>query len=110
MRWLRCMLSREFKIENTLMYWDYILGGIETKHKADPKSLGTEYLLTSGDPLINLDYLCVAMILTIKNELLESDFSMCLANLLNYPEPKVPESLLKYSVKIKEKLSQPNFR
>jgi hypothetical protein len=45
------------------------------------------------------------MILTIKSELLESDFSMCLANLLNYPEPRVPEALLKYAVKIKEKIS-----
>jgi hypothetical protein len=47
------------------------------------------------------------MILSIKNDLLESDFSMCLAHLLNYPEPKVPEVLLKYALKIKEKLKEP---
>jgi hypothetical protein len=47
---------------------------------------------------------------TIKSDLLESDFSMCLANLLNYPEPKVPEDLLKYAAKIKEKLTQPNYK
>lgn len=105
MRWLRCLLSREFKIEQTLMYWDYLLGGIEAKHRADPKAQGLEFQALSDDPLINLDYLCVSMILTIKNELIESDFSMCLANLLNYPEPAVPESLLKYAVKIKEKIN-----
>lgn len=41
MRWLRCVLSREFKIEITLVYWDYILAGIEPKHKADPKATGS---------------------------------------------------------------------
>lgn len=28
MRWLRCVLSREFEIENVLIYWDYMLGGV----------------------------------------------------------------------------------
>lgn len=59
------------------------------------------------DPLINIDYLCVAMIINIKNQLLESDFSMCLALLLNYPEQPIPETLLKYATKIKEKLKEP---
>ena len=27
MRWLRCVLSREFDIKNTLVLWDYIIGG-----------------------------------------------------------------------------------
>lgn len=50
------------------------------------------------------------MILNIKGELIESDFSMCLANLLNYPEPSNPEDLLNLAAKIKDKISQPNFR
>jgi hypothetical protein len=107
MRWLRCVLSREFKIEYTLMYWDFIFGGIESKHKSDPKSKTNEFLPIDDDPLANLDYLCVAMIISIKAELLESDFSMCLAQLLNFPEPNVPESLMKYALKIKEKMKEP---
>ena len=47
------------------------------------------------DPLINIDYLCVAMIINIKNQLLESDFSMCLALLLNYPEQYKGDALNK---------------
>jgi hypothetical protein len=66
MRWLRCVLSREFKIEYTLMFWDFILGGIDTKHKLDPKTKTTEFLAIEDDPLSNHDYLCVAMILNIK--------------------------------------------
>jgi hypothetical protein len=47
------------------------------------------------DPLINLDYLCTAMITNIKEDLLDSDFSMCMANLLNYPQQSDPVKLLK---------------
>lgn len=92
------------------MYWDFILGGIESKHKVDPKCKGLYFLQTPDDPLVNLDYLCVAMIINIKGQLIESDFSMCLAHLLNYPEQPIPESLLKYALKIKEKLSSPGFK
>ena len=106
MRWLRCILSREFKIEYTLMYWDFIFGGIESKHKLDPKSKSSEFLQIEDDPLAFHDYLCVAMILNIKSDLLESDFSMCFALMLNYPEPKVPENLLKYALKIREKIKE----
>ena len=40
MRWLRCVLSREFKIDQTLIFWDFIFSGIEAKHKSDFKSKG----------------------------------------------------------------------
>ena len=86
MRWLRCVLSREFDIKNTLLFWDFIFGGIDSKHLSERKSRGTEFLETDLDPLINLDYLCTAMIINIKDDLLESDFSMCMAYLLNYPQ------------------------
>lgn len=32
MRWLRCMLSREFEIDTTLLLWDYVLGGVFLQH------------------------------------------------------------------------------
>jgi hypothetical protein len=85
MRWLRCVLSREFEISHTLLFWDYIFGGIESKHRGDRRSRGTEFLETDSDPLINIDYLCTSMIIKIKEDLLDSDFSMCMAYLLNYP-------------------------
>lgn len=48
------------------MFWDFILGGIESKHKNDPKVKGLDFLETDDDPLANLDYLCVSMIINIK--------------------------------------------
>lgn len=88
------------------MFWDFIFGGIESKHRADLK-VNEYFHEIDDDPLANLDYLCTAMIVNIKNLLLESDFSMCMAYLLNYPEQSVPESLMRYSLKIKEKLKEP---
>ena len=107
MRWLRCVLSREFKIDFTLILWDFIFSGIESKHKSDYKCKGVNFLSTPDDPLINIDYLCVAMIINIKAVLMESDYSMCLAYLLNYPETADTDNLLRYSLKIKEKILNP---
>lgn len=88
------------------MFWDFILCGIEAKHRSDMKTKEIELLSIDDDPLANLDYLCVAMIMNIKAELLESDFSMCFAILLNYPEPNVPEVLLRNAIKIKNKMKE----
>ena len=107
MRWLRCVLSREFTIEHTLILWDYIFGGIESKHRGDRRCRGTEYLETSEDPLINNDYLCTSMIVTIKEDLLESDFSMCMAYLLNYPKPNSLQTILIQAENIKKRLKEP---
>jgi hypothetical protein len=48
------------------MFWDFILGGVESKHKSDPKIKGSEFFEIDDDPLANLDFLCVAMIINIK--------------------------------------------
>jgi hypothetical protein len=64
-------------------------------------------LEAESDPLLNLDYLCAAMIVKIKKDLLESDFSMCMAYLLNYQEVADPNSLLFEASAIKRKLKEP---
>lgn len=79
------------------------MGGIEPKHKTDPKVKGMDFLGVLDDPLINLDYLCVSMILQLKSDLLEGDLGMCLSYFFNYPEPENPDQILKYAIKIKEK-------
>jgi hypothetical protein len=68
------------------LFWDFILGGIERKHRSERRCQGIGFLDAEMDPLINLDYLCTAMIVNIKEDLLDSDFSMCMAYLLNYPQ------------------------
>ena len=35
MRWVRCMLAREFSEQSSLLCWDYIIGGVFTTFIAD---------------------------------------------------------------------------
>ena len=81
MRWLRCMLSREFDVKITIHYWDYIFGGLYLQGSSNPKD---PFPAQEIDPFLNLDIVCVSMIISIREVLLESDFSMCLAYLLNF--------------------------
>ena len=53
-----------------------------------------------SDPLINLEMLCTSMILSKKELLLESDFSMCFAYLLQM-EGSEPGKIIRSAIKIK---------
>ena len=112
MRWLRCVLSREFPEEMTLQYWDFLLGGVYVQHTVhaqarlpskdvDPGRISQPFLEAGLDPFINLDIMCVSMIVSIRDRLLESDFSMCLAYLLSYEEPEEPSALIIKAIEIK---------
>lgn len=115
MRWLRCVLSREFCVDSTLHLWDFILGGVYLQHTAKHQALlaspskenskiNETFLPQEKDPFLNLDILCVGMIVHIRKELLESDFSMCLALMLSYEEPDDPSELISQTISIKKKL------
>ena len=115
MRWLRCVLSREFCVDSTLHFWDFILGGVYLQHTAKHQSLLASPSKDNGrisdsfppqerDPFLNLDILCVSMIVQIRKELLESDFSMCLALMLSYEEPDDPSELISQAIAIKKKM------
>ena len=73
------MLSREFDVKITIDFWDYIIGGIFTQGPNSNEPFPPQEV----DPFLNLDIICVSMIVSIRDDLLESDFSMCLAYLLN---------------------------
>lgn len=115
------MLSREFSIDLTLLYWDYILGGVFLQHtssnqkkfafplKESLSRLQDAFPSKESDPFINLDIMCVSMIVTIKNELLESDFSMCLANMLSYQTPEDPGLLIIQAIDIKKRFFTNQF-
>ncbi|ETS06526.1 RabGAP/TBC [Trichoderma reesei RUT C-30] len=66
-RWIRLLFSREFPFNQFLVLWDTIL---------------------AVDPSLDLiDLICCAMLLRIRWQLLESDYSVCLQLLLKYPPP-----------------------
>ncbi|PKS06819.1 hypothetical protein jhhlp_006895 [Lomentospora prolificans] len=69
-RWIRLLFSREFPFDQLLSLWDTML---------------------AVDPRLDLiDLICVAMLLRIRWELLEADYSVCLQLLLKYPTPASP--------------------
>lgn len=73
LRWIRLWLSREFSLPDCLSLWDS--------------------LLTAEVRLPWIKYICVAMALRIRDQLLESDFVGCMKLLLNYPSCDIPELL-----------------
>ena len=101
MRWLRCCLSREFDVKITIDYWDYIIGGLYLQGPSNPKD---PFPPQETDPFLNLDIVCVSMIISIRETLLESDFSMCLAYLLNFEQPDDPSIIITQAIKIKNEI------
>ncbi|KAI5792428.1 rab-GTPase-TBC domain-containing protein [Peziza echinospora] len=69
-RWVRLLFGREFPFDELLVVWDSLFA-------EDP-----EFAL--------VDYICVAMLLRIRWNLLESDYSTALTLLLRYPSPSPP--------------------
>jgi len=99
----------------TLLLWDFILGGVYlhyTRHnqvKIGIKDQITvkvleEYPPIESEAFINLDIVCASLITSIRETLLESDFSMCLASLLHYEEPEDPGTVIVNAIKTKREL------
>ncbi|POR34045.1 TBC1 domain family member 5 [Tolypocladium paradoxum] len=66
-RWIRLLFSREFPFNQFLVLWDTIF---------------------AVDPSLDLiDLICCAMLIRIRWQLLEADYSVCLQLLLKYPPP-----------------------
>lgn len=69
-RWIRLLFSREFPFDQFLVLWDTIL---------------------AADPSLDLvNFICCAMLIRIRWQLLEADYSVCLQLLLKYPPPAPP--------------------
>lgn len=76
MRWWTTLLSREFRLPDTVRLWDSMFAS------------------THKDNFIR--YVCVTMVLIIRDSLLKADFSTCLRMLQSYP-PTNMEQLLQSS-------------
>ncbi|KAI9598221.1 hypothetical protein BDF19DRAFT_226276 [Syncephalis fuscata] len=64
-RWLRLLFGREFPLADVYCLWDALF--------ADDRSLSA------------VEYVCIAMLLFIREELLSEDYSGCLHQLMRYP-------------------------
>ncbi|WWC58047.1 uncharacterized protein I303_100582 [Kwoniella dejecticola CBS 10117] len=66
-RWIRLIFTREIPFSSAMRIWDGIF--------AEDPGLGI------------MDFICVAMLLLIRNELIEADYPTLLTQLLHYPSP-----------------------
>ena len=86
-RWLKCMFDREFELKDIFTIWDAIFATPDSK---------------SGYGLIFIDYISIAMILRIRNQLLESDQNECFMTLFKYPHIEKISELVVYSNKLQQ--------
>ena len=100
LRWIRCVLNREFLLADAINLWDAIFScasvPIENKNqqftgRLDPEK---EFLL--------LDFLCVAMLVFVRQFLLESDNTGCLMRLLKFPPVENITELVSMAVRYKD--------
>ena len=90
-RWLKCLLSREFKLEQIKILWDAIL--------AD----------NSEENVFNLvDYISLAMIVYIRNDLIKKDQNQSFQTLFKYPEIDDPLILINLAIKYRNYILDPN--
>lgn len=64
-RWIRLLFGREFPLPSVLELWDALF--------ADGPSLGL------------IDYVCVAMLMHIREVLIEGDYAVCMQHLMRFP-------------------------
>ncbi|KAI9871575.1 MAG: hypothetical protein M1830_002731 [Pleopsidium flavum] len=85
-RWIRLLFGREFPFDDVLMLWDSLF--------AEDSSLDV------------VDLVCVAMLLRIRWQLLEADYSIALTLLLRYPKPSAsPSGFVKDALYLKTNLT-----
>ena len=94
-RWLKCIFKREFPIKKCCLIWDCILANEGEENTGQ---------------LIYIDYILIAMILNIKNELLKRDSNEMFELLLHYPKVDSFNNLLINAQSIKENLSTTNHK
>lgn len=84
-RWLTLLLSQEFELPDVLRLWDTLL--------ADPRRFE------------HLRYVCVAMVVNVRDRILGADFASALRVLQNYPRECTIDELLELA----KQVAQPDY-
>eukprot|EP01132_Coremiostelium_polycephalum_P009061 gene9061-11099_t len=86
LRWIRIMLAQVFPMNSILVLWDAIF----------------------RDSFDLLNYVCISMLIAIKDNIIGKDYSECLQQLFHYPSQQDILTLLKnaYSIEVKLKKNE----
>mmetsp|Transcript_39585 Transcript_39585/g.38110 ORF Transcript_39585/g.38110 Transcript_39585/m.38110 type:complete len:98 (-) Transcript_39585:1197-1490(-) len=93
--------------------WDYLFSGIEEagrfmlqgfqeNHEAIYQE--EDYYMNHLDALINVDYVCLALIEYQREQLMESDYIDCLRSMINSTELEQASSIIKLAERIRKLL------
>ncbi|CAI2169233.1 19489_t:CDS:10 [Funneliformis geosporum] len=84
-RWIRLLFGREFPLNQVLILWDGMF---------------------AEDPTLRIvDFVCIAMMLLIRDELLVSDYAGCLSMLMRYPPTTDVEVLVPQAIFLRDHLT-----
>jgi TBC1 domain family protein 5 len=92
LRWIRCMLAREFRMSDSIIVWD---------------SLFAFYYQGRGEAktLEMIDYMCLGMLQFVRHDLLmKDDSSLCYARLMKYPPVENVASIISIGLKCRASL------
>lgn len=91
-RWLRLLFGREFPLQDLLVLWDAIF--------AESKNFGLVH------------YVVVAMLVAIRNQILNSDYTTCLMHLMRYPGAVDITFIIEHALYLKDnqKYSRPEVK
>ncbi|OZJ04100.1 hypothetical protein BZG36_02856 [Bifiguratus adelaidae] len=81
-RWIRLLFGREFSMQHLLILWDG--------------------LFAEDSTLKLVDYIFIAMLLKIREEILQSDYSECLILLMRYPAATKPHLFIEQAIYLRE--------
>jgi len=96
LRWIRCMLSREYRMSDAIIVWDAIYA-FYYQNNAEHTTLEM------------MDFLCLGMLQFVRHDLLmKDDSSLCYARLMKYPPVENIASIISLGLKCKASLSNTN--
>ena len=90
-RWIKCLFTREFHPKDCSIIWFIIL---------------SDEIINPSNELIYIDFICIAMIDYISDDLLKKDQNECFQRLFNYPPLESINILLSLAEKIKSNFSK----
>jgi TBC1 domain family protein 5 len=111
LRWLLCMLDREISLKNVMWVWDCILFYEFVEFTIEKKSINTEEEEREKGHTTRLnflDYVCLSMIIDLKQDTIKSDSSIILSKFLKFPNEKNIKHIMKEAYKLANELNGGN--
>jgi TBC1 domain family member 5 len=106
-RWIRCILSREFSLSNTLVLWDSIFAYAHVPMENKIESFTGK--LDFSKEIVMLDFICIAMIIFVRSFckvylVLQCDATGIMRRLLKYPPVEDVHILISMAISYKERI------